>query len=736
MSFSVQLTTPSGYDALRYALQSQLGRKMMTSSTLVETVSINYEDFTEGFLTCGTCLYTYDAGEHTPKLLPCSHTICRICLERITVAAGLRDQTGNFRCPICRESITVPRGGVVAFPPSFLVNQLLDLMTRQRREVIPKCSSHVSQELLFCETCDCVFCSVCTNGSHGSNDSNDSSDSGMHGNNCEHTVIPFSIAIKRLSEILLYKAHQTIQKLNEAADNVLNEMRKLDQNSEHAFEDINRTFQEIINVVDRRRQELLSYAKKIREDKRNVLTEQLNIIETEKAKVETECCGLEYQVEVRNISKKISDLNQKLDSVNTLHEPRENCFIRYEHLHNTAVNDIQECVNNFGTIRTSKTFPSLCTATVSKCSANLHSIAHIIAYDYNGMRQKFGGDPVSAELKHIADGSSVSTRIVDNRDGTYEVHFTPQKHGVYSLKIAIFGRPIKDFPLELMASEHINPLCIYGCRGSDLHQFIQPVGLAIGQNDGQVYVLDTGNGRIKILLQNNCNNSPFSFVKHIEGHGLDNRAGTGIALTASSETLLVSNWRNRNITEITLEGQFVRHFGHRDFIEPTCLAVNTKGEIVVADNGAHSVFLFHPVGKLNTKIVGIPSKASNSPKGEPLGVIGAVCFDPTGNILIADSRILVFDSSGQFKREIYSEGKNRGQYYGITVDNNNNLLATRVEKTKSFIQVFDLNSGQLKFCIDSSDAKLKRPTSLVTTNDNHVIVVDLGNDCIKKYRYF
>ena len=49
------------------------------------------------------------------------------------------------RCPICRELITIPRGGVQALPPSFLVNQLLDLMARQRREVIPKCSTHQTQ---------------------------------------------------------------------------------------------------------------------------------------------------------------------------------------------------------------------------------------------------------------------------------------------------------------------------------------------------------------------------------------------------------------------------------------------------------------------------------------------------------------------------------------------------------------------------------------------------------------
>ncbi len=135
------------------------------SSTLVETVSIDYEDFNESFLTCGTCLCKchfialisgrycfilplnfagmYNGGEHTPKLMPCSHTVCLHCLDRI-VATFARD-TGQFRCPICRELITIPRGGVSALPPSFLVNQLLDLMARQRREVIPKCSTHQTQ---------------------------------------------------------------------------------------------------------------------------------------------------------------------------------------------------------------------------------------------------------------------------------------------------------------------------------------------------------------------------------------------------------------------------------------------------------------------------------------------------------------------------------------------------------------------------------------------------------------
>lgn len=282
-----------------------------TSSTLVETVSINYEDFNESFLTCGTCLCKYafkkklyrlyeffkgmyDGSEHTPKLLQCSHTVCLHCLTRI--AASQTRDNGTFRCPICRELITIPRGGVAALPPSFLVNQLLDLMSRQRREVIPKCSVHLNQELLFCETCDTVFCNLCTGpGHHGPN--------GPQTPSGEHTIIPFSIAIKRMSEILLYKANECISKvqilstlkrlkklwqifqLTEAQDAVRGELQRLDAATERTIEQVNATMGEALNSLEARRQELLNTVAAVAQEKRKVLDEQLTIIEGEKSKV-------------------------------------------------------------------------------------------------------------------------------------------------------------------------------------------------------------------------------------------------------------------------------------------------------------------------------------------------------------------------------------------------------------------------------------------------------------------
>ena len=52
------------------------------------------------------------------------------------------------RCPICRDLVRIPPGGLLALPPSFMVNQLMDLMARQKRETIPTCSLHPGQVLV------------------------------------------------------------------------------------------------------------------------------------------------------------------------------------------------------------------------------------------------------------------------------------------------------------------------------------------------------------------------------------------------------------------------------------------------------------------------------------------------------------------------------------------------------------------------------------------------------------
>ena len=96
------------------------------------------------------------------------------------------------------------------------------------------------QELLFCETCDTVFCTLCTGGTHkpgsatatspthsgGTDSGNNSPAHNASTSTADHTVIPFSIAIKRMSEILIYKANECTARLDEATEIVNNEIHR------------------------------------------------------------------------------------------------------------------------------------------------------------------------------------------------------------------------------------------------------------------------------------------------------------------------------------------------------------------------------------------------------------------------------------------------------------------------------------------------------------------------------
>ncbi|KOB72597.1 Tripartite motif-containing 2 protein-like protein [Operophtera brumata] len=429
---------------------SRLGVGMASmSSTLVETVSINYEDFNES---------TYDGGEHTPKLLPCSHTVCLHCLTRI--AASQTRNASSFRCPICRELINIPRGGVAALPPSFLVNQLLDLMASQRREVIPQCSSHPGRELLFCETCDCVFCRHCADGPHSDTP-------------CDHTVVPFSIALKRMSEILLYRANECLSKLGSARDAVASELRRLEEATLAADEAIDLHFAELKLAITKRHNELKSAAAAAATHKRKLLEEQLKLIDAEKAKVEAECSGLQQQVEVREVSSRAAALGARLGDAAALAEPRENAFLAVDFAHNDAQQRFAEALVELGRVRTSTTFPGLCTLSVA-CVCGLETVVMLRTVDYHGEARSTGGDPVTAAA--TMDDGPLPCTVTDLDTGM--ISMRPWVAGHINLRVLVFSRAVRDSPLRVAAAASGAPLCVWGARGAGKEQLTQPVAVA------------------------------------------------------------------------------------------------------------------------------------------------------------------------------------------------------------------------------------------------------------------
>ncbi|XP_046640768.1 uncharacterized protein LOC124326148 [Daphnia pulicaria] len=67
-----------------------VGCEMATANVVTDVV--------EDFVTCGVCLCEYDEEIRKPKFLPCSHTVCFLCLQEIR-------RGDTITCPFCRKII-------------------------------------------------------------------------------------------------------------------------------------------------------------------------------------------------------------------------------------------------------------------------------------------------------------------------------------------------------------------------------------------------------------------------------------------------------------------------------------------------------------------------------------------------------------------------------------------------------------------------------------------------------
>lgn len=109
-----------------------------------------------------------------------------------------------------------------------------------------------------------------------------------------------------------------------------------------------------------------------------------------------------------------------------LGEPRENAFLTCDFSHNNSTETIENALQNLGKVRTSTTFPSLCTAELLNCPSicGLETTVVLKTVDYHGDLRSTGGDPITAEI--YSDGNNnalLNPNIVDKDDGTYDIHF-------------------------------------------------------------------------------------------------------------------------------------------------------------------------------------------------------------------------------------------------------------------------------------------------------------------------
>ena len=138
-----------------------------------EKVSIDDEQRSESIwekvrqeVTCAICLELFD----DPKSMPCLHTYCRKCLIQALVKTSgniyWRDRPA-INCPLCRAEVTLSNRGIEALPSNFSAARLVEavqLRAKLSQNAAPKCDAcKESDAAASCSDCGGGFflCASC-----------------------------------------------------------------------------------------------------------------------------------------------------------------------------------------------------------------------------------------------------------------------------------------------------------------------------------------------------------------------------------------------------------------------------------------------------------------------------------------------------------------------------------------------------------------------------------------------
>ncbi|NXF77088.1 TRI59 protein, partial [Sclerurus mexicanus] len=122
-------------------------------------------DGLEEELTCAVCYSIYQ----DPRVLPCSHTFCRECLQGILQRSdSFSCSRRRLRCPSCRAGLDLPAAGLESLPTNFALKAVIEKWQQEQPPGAGLCREHPRQPLnIYCLRDRQLVCGQClTIGQH------------------------------------------------------------------------------------------------------------------------------------------------------------------------------------------------------------------------------------------------------------------------------------------------------------------------------------------------------------------------------------------------------------------------------------------------------------------------------------------------------------------------------------------------------------------------------------------
>ncbi|XP_072049642.1 uncharacterized protein [Amphiura filiformis] len=375
---------------------------------------------TDEVVKCSCCPVPEEANQAVAYCEECAGHVCQTCIE---YHKNFRHMKGHHI-----QNLSELRGRVLAKS---------------------RCSIHADQDVtVYCTTCQRALCNTCC--ALTTHDG--------------HPKIDLKVAMvdtKRELRVLAERGREKQEPLNElltSIDATINELNMLFSSREDEIQTLVDELEKMVKVQCEHAKTLL---RELCLKKTKRLQKQKHEVESRHTEYESACEFAEQACKVANpiqllaaktqISSRLNDLIDKANDLPDLIEPVENSYVPFQESHVTALQEFKHAISQLGIVQSTSTLPSLCRVS-SLPSGDLTpgetEFVLLYAGSVDPETNLTGGDPFTAQLTG-PDGSRQECKIIDHKDGSYDVAYTPVTFGTHTLDIRLFDRPVRGSPFEV-----------------------------------------------------------------------------------------------------------------------------------------------------------------------------------------------------------------------------------------------------------------------------------------------
>ena len=716
-------------------------------------------------LTCSVCLDNY----REPRVLPCLHAFCKMCLERLVS----RDGT-SLTCPNCRRTTRVPQGGVSTLQSAFYIHHLVDVrdtlekvkdaktacekceeseakgycrncgkfvcqacinvhkkwkeyssheiatieaIQSEAAKLLPpkrvtmNCQKHPSEQLkIYCETCEQLVCRDCTVKAHRD-----------HQYDLAGDCFP-----KHRDSIMasLEPVKQQLGIVNQAVAEMDARSKRLNERGNIIKRNIQTAIDQLHDTLEARKRDLIVQVDQMVKQTGKALQSQREGYELAQTQLSSCLEFVEESLRTGSQEEVLSMKKQVVERVNEMekefeprkYQPEPEQMLQFTHQH------LVESCQRFGELHMRAVCPEKCYATGEGAQRAIRgemAALTLFTVDKEGRECVDGNIPITGELVSRSDGTVVHCEVVEKRNNSHVLQYLPHSQGQHDLLIRVGGTHIRDSPMAVTVLE------FRGNHVRTIEEVKSPRHLAI-----------TGNGEIVVAVRNtNCVS-----VFDCEGHKLrsfgENKAEypLGVALCSDNTVLVASHGQYHRVRRFTLDGQFIasvgtRGSGHLQFDVPWSVATSpTNDKVYVCDTNNHRIQV------LNSDFTFSNTFGSRGNNPGQFNHPEDIAVDKDGKIFVADSsnnRIQVFNPSGQIIRQFQKLGPEMGKLdspISVCIDYNDFVYV--LELGKCLVSIFDTKGNYIKSYFGKRGDKpgeLKCPYGIAVDKEGYVYISDTGN---------